>query len=270
MSIKSIFITAYLLLTSHAHAFSLDNDTLFAQTHHKFGLSLDSWKYEEPGIMQDSGFLSGAEYNFRAALPPLIYVEAAAEFLYGQTTYKGSSLVGNIPLSFPSTSIIGMGQLYVGWIVPLPSGVTFIPKVGALYRLLIDFNDPSTSDYQRDQSYFSIPIGGDVLVSLDSGYMSAGAVFTTSFSGKNKTHLSQVGGNKDLNLTQNSGRGLLANISYFYTQARFPWYISIVYNEWHIEPSSTEVATIPNVGTKTFIEPKNQTHAFGVRVGMTL
>jgi hypothetical protein len=259
-----LFVSSWFLLLPMASA-----DGPFDHNNHKMGLALDHWKYQEPGLMEDVGFLSGLEYEFRTTLRELFYLQTNAELLLGTTKYTGSDLNNGTPLQFDQTNIVGMVQVYAGVALPI-GGLYIIPKAGLLFRKLVDLNDAFPGDYQRDQDYLTQPLGLDILIPLDSGHLTFSALIMESFKGKNKTYLTNVNGDRDLTLRQDEGKGRQYSITYFHATAPVPWYASVVLRSWKVEGSESKVATVPGLGTLPFYEPANETLAVGVRFGISL
>lgn len=239
----------------------------FESHRHKLGGVLDYWKYEEPGLMKDSGALIGAEYDFRNVAFDWISYEVNAEILAGRTNYEGQDLNSGTPLEFQQTNTVGMLQFFVGPMIQTGADTFLIPKLGLLYRKLIDKDDEFAGDYQRDQEYTVLPIGLDVVTHTASGgQWIFSAWISAYFSGKNKTYLTDVGGDQDLSFKQDDGKGSQLSVTY-----RHPtfWYITGMIRKWAVKDSETKVATLPSLTppTNTFLEPENETTSVGVRFG---
>lgn len=237
--------------------------------HHKLGGIIDYWNYEEPGVMKDTGALIGVEYEMRnLVFDDLLYYQFNGEVLAGRTNYEGADLNTGTPLTFTQTNSMGMIQLYVGTAInAASSSLLVIPKIGFLYRTFTDNDDEFLGDYQRDQEYKAFPVGIDVMMELSNGAeLTLGGLFTTTFSGKNKTYFSDVGGAEDLTFKQDSGRGLQLSGTY----AQDWWYASVVIRTWKVDASevkSTIVPSVNNGAVTQFLEPTNETLSYGARFG---
>jgi hypothetical protein len=237
----------------------------FEASRHKLGGALDYWKYEEPGLMQDSGALLGVEYNFRNVAQDVLAYELNAEILLGRTNYKGQDLNSGTPLEFEQTNTMGMLQFFMGPLIDLNGNVYLIPKLGLLYRKLIDQDDAFAGDYQRDQEYTVIPLGLDAVVNAQRIQWIFSVWHSIYFSGKNKTYLTDVGGDQDLSFKQDNGNGTQLSV----TMVMDHWYITGMFRYWAVEDSESKEATVPTLSppTNNFYEPENKTISIGVRAG---
>lgn len=216
--------------------------------------------------MKDSGFLGGVGYAYKGATG-VLYYEANVEFLLGWTEYDGQ-LSDGTPYVHDSTNRILMGQLWTGVQVGDPHTVGFIPKVGLLFRRLVDANDEASGDYQRDQDYFAIPIGLDILFPAGPGQLALTGFATAYFSGVNKTHFTDVGGDNDPTFKQDKGRGMELGISYQQDQ----WHAGFFFRKWKVEDSDAKLVTFPAAPTTIndglYIEPENDTISYGIKGGV--
>jgi len=243
-------------------------DNPFEDRNHKLGIGLDFWQYKEPGIMKDSGGLYGAEYEFRNVFFDYLFTQFSVDLFLGRTQYEGRYLSSNEPLEFEQTNIMASTQAHLGLAIPIGNGWAVIPKVGVYYRTLTDANDESGADYQRDQTYFVIPVGLEIVYNtLDYRQFIVGAWVSTSFSGTNKTHLTDVGGDRDLTLKQDEGGGFEVYGTYSFNT----YYVGFTVRAWTVEDSEFKDASLPALGPglTTFLEPKNETVAVGGRVGFS-
>lgn len=241
---------------------------IFANRNHKVGVVLDYWHYEEPGLMEDVGGLFGAEYEFKKTPYDFLYYQINAEFQLGRTQYIGQDLATRSPLEFDQTNGVVMLQTYVGVLLHAASLNThFIPKIGLLIRGLRDFDDEFTGDYQRDQNYTVVPVGGDIVIQLRNGHLvTLGGWLSAHFKGRNKTYLTDIGGSSDLSFAQDKGSGAEISLSYSNDTS----YASLVYRTWDVEDSESKTALVPRISPHplNFYEPKNQTTALGFRFGL--
>lgn len=239
----------------------------FEEARQKVGGVLDYWKYREPGLMEDSGALLGVEYEFRNVAYEKLAYQFNAEFLFGKTNYEGADLNTGSPLAFEQTNMVGMVQFFMGPLIETSGRLIIIPKLGLLYRKLIDRNDEFAGDYQRDQVYTVIPLGIDFVLPLDSGAQWIFSVWQSIyFKGQNKTYLTDVGGDRDLTFDQDDGSGAEVSVTY----SKDWWYVSAVIRAWQVDDSEMKVATVPSLTppTNTFLEPENETASIGGRFGL--
>lgn len=259
--IRLFLFFTFMLFAAFAHA-----DNPFESRKHKLGIGVDYWRYKEPGVMTDQGPLYVVEYEFRNVFNNILFTQFSADIAAGITQYEGADLATGTPLEFHQTNTLGRLQFYVGASLDsIAYGLAIIPKIGILYRTLTDHDDEFSGDYQRDQEYFVVPIGLEAVYNFHNNrQFSFGAWFSASFSGTNKTYLTDVGGDRDLTLKQKNGSGFEVYFTYSFNQ----YYISGVFNQWHVDDSEFKEANLPALGgMNTFYEPENKTVSFGARVG---
>lgn len=239
-----------------------DSSSLWGQRHF-FSVVLDQWKYEEPGLMQDSGLLYGINYAFKD-VSGSFYYEANLEYLMGKTEYDGA-LNNGTPYVHDSNNRILMGQLWAG-VQSDQGSFGFIPKVGILFRRLVDQDDEASGDYQRDQDYFAIPVGLDLIFPTGTGRLALTGFVTLAFKGVNKTHFEDVGGANNPKFDQDDGRGFEAGISYLQGQ----WHGGFFVRTWKVDDSDTELVTFPAnpAFDGQYLEPENETLSFGFKGGV--
>ncbi len=224
------------------------------------------WSYEElPDIMKDSGGLLGMSYAHKNT-SGFLYYEFSIEALYGKTTYEGSTMTTNIPLSFEQTNFMYMGQVWIGAQWDFSASTSVIPKIGYLYRKLTDFDDDVLGDYRRDQEYFVIPLGLDLIIQLSNGNKLGFTAWSSiDFKGKNKTYLTNIGGDRDPSFDQNEGSGFYLEGNYIFDMYTVGGYL----RSWQVEDSETGFATLPPpTGAGLFHEPKNETWAVGFKASV--
>lgn len=263
-----------LLLSSHfasaqysgGYSSSVDYSTSLWQRSHFLSLVLDNWTYKEPRI-KDSGLLYGVHYAYRDLfLQNKLYMEFNAEYLRGETKYDGVSITGNIPITSDQNNTVYKGEVWLGTQIETTSGLGFIPKVGFMYRKLIDADDPAGGDYQRDQEYFVIPVGLDFFMPLSVNKLVFSAFVSVNFKGKNKTYFSDVGGSPDHTFNQDEGSGMGLEITYLVV----PYTMTVFYRSWEVADSEAKFGTLPPpTGSGFFHEPENDTKSFGLRLGFT-
>lgn len=258
--LKICLMTITLFFGSAASA-----DNPFAQRNHKLGIGLDYWSYHEPGVMKDRGPLYSAEYEYRNVYYNYLFTQFSVDAAIGITRYNGADLATNEPLAFDQLNTLGRIQAYLGVALPFKNGWAIIPKVGLLYRTLTDHDDEFRGDYQRDQEYFVVPIGFEIVYNAyDGRQLTFGGWFSTSFSGTNKTYLTDVGGDRDLTLKQTKGSGFEVYGTYSFDT----YYISGVVGHWKVGDSEFKDASVPALGgIRSFYEPENETVSVGARVG---
>jgi len=233
-----------------------------------FSVMAEYWHYEEfPDIMTDSGPLLGLQYDFRNTAGMFFY-EAGAEITGGRTTYDGHTLATNSPVTFTQTNYMYIGQVWGGVQIHAGGNVYLIPKVGFHFRNLTDLDDSVSGDYRRDERYYTLPIGMDVIVKLPTGRLAFTAWATADFHGQNTSHFTNIGGDHDGHFKQTQGFGAYMEGNYLYDKYIFGAYLRY----WKVKDSNFNFIDFPADATNSgdYFEPKNETIAFGVKAGFAL
>lgn len=271
MKLTLIPVFIVLLLNSTAQARvtnSRDSDSRgsFWGKKHFINLVVENWKYREPGLMQDEGLLYGLNYAFKNNAGAFFY-EANVEYIQGTTTYDGATFSG-IPISADQSNRVFMTQFWVGIQTGQSSSVKVIPKVGLLYRRLVDLDDDAAGDYQRDQDYLTIPVGMDLFFPVGSGKLVLNTFITLIFQGTNKTYLTDVGGSQDLTFDQDTGMGWHIGLDYMLeTQSQMGWIFSAYARGWEVDDS--DFGQLPETPGTSYYEPENNTISIGLKTGIT-
>ncbi len=230
-----------------------------SESHHQIGLVADNWKYNEPRI-QDSGILFGVHYRYQSTLYDFIKQELHLEYLTGDTQYDGAEIDTNNPISMDQSNKIYNGY----WLVLLDlnnsslNTFRFLPFVGFYYRYLVDANDPFNGDYEREQTYMTMPVG----FNLHINQWKIQALFHFIFTGENITHFGDVGGTPaELTFKQDTGDGLQFEVERSFGSFSFTGF----FRSWDVEASDSQIATLPAKAPSYYEEPVNSTVSYGMR-----
>lgn len=264
---KFTVLILFLFLTPLAHATRVNRPPPNLnpwQHEHFISFVIDNWKYKEPDIaIRDSGILLGVNYAYRNVFESLFY-EANFEYLQGVTRYEGFSFTGQ-PASFDQSNRIGMAQLWLG----VPRSAVWghwsvMPKVGFLFRYLIDADDPAGGDYERRQQYLALPLGLDVFCPTSHGLFVFQIYVPVLFRGKNTTVLTDVGASNDATVDQDDGNGFHVGLDYI----RGLWTVGGFWRMWYVGDSDTAISQLPANPPSGFLEPRNETLSLGLKVGV--
>jgi hypothetical protein len=122
----------------------------------EIGPELSYIKYEEPGMMEETGMMYGIVGSY--AYHNKLMLKGEGKFSYGQLDYKGSTWDGT-PLSennFPNYMVELRGL--VGYDITVSKATTITPYLGLGYRYLEDnMQQKSLSGYKRESNYFYSP-----------------------------------------------------------------------------------------------------------------
>jgi hypothetical protein len=251
---------AVLMTTNTARAVSPDLKT---QTGTDLGLSLSSYKYEEPGVMSLEGAKLGLDLHVTNAWQSDTFLRGDLRSAFGSVDYNsnGTGSASGAPDWYLEARVL------VGTDWSMEYSV-FSPYVGLGYRYL--FNDgrgissSGAAGYRRESNYVYLPIGIDHRAALND---QSKLVYTLEYdhllAGKQISRLSDTGLLKDVTNTQNSGFGLKLSVIYENDNGAIGPYA----HYWNIDQSNTAPLYYLNgVLYGTGVEPKNNTVEFGLNI----
>ena len=221
----------------------------------QFGIELRQYKYEEPGFVEHNGLLYGfwGEWLWRSAMGS---GRTNADILFGTLKYDGAlcDISNNCtPYTANTKDIIAKGSIRLEF--PLATSTNLITGIGGRY--LYDKGE-GIGFYQRTGTWLFLPAGVNFNLETSVGKLIFEAEYDYIFYGNFRSNLSEVGSSfTDLTHTQ-TGYGL-----YLSTGLQFnDFSISGFYELWDLNESNT----VESNGL-FFIEPKNDSKAFGVKAG---
>jgi len=218
--------------------------------------------YTEPDVMQEEGELFGLMGRF---IYTDQYVSRTLEATYasGDMDYDGSGTIKDIPDEiFEIRGLVSRDLAYI-------NDYKVSPYVGLGYRYLNDdssglVSSTGASGYEREQSYLYMPIGVEFQkrTPINGWLLSTKLEYDYFIAGENTTHLSDVDGNDDIELTQDEGYGHRISIS-FSKDFRNGMILSIepFYKYWHIADSDI---VYDSTRGKYWVEPDNNSEEFGI------
>lgn len=224
---------------------------------HEFGLSVSSYRYEEPSLsMSIKGDKFGVEHFGTMLLEGDWFIKDDLRFAYGDVDY--SSPNSGIKSGVTDWYIDTRG--FVGRDIQVGTSF-FSPFIGMGYRFL--FNDLSgytstgSVGYRRESNYLYVPIGMTHRFRLHDGEVLATTLeYDYLLRGKQVSKLSdtRLSGYSDVTNNQYRGFGFRADVMYTMTDWAFGPFIAA----WRIDDSNL----IQGVG----FEPRNRTTEFGLRM----
>lgn len=234
------------------------------------GPEVYSFKYEEPGVMEEEGMFYGLRlgYTSRDWVPsspeePLsgggMMFRGEARFAYGQMDYDGS--VQNLqtgersPLTINNINDIALeARLLLGADLLVGDEMLNTLYAGIGYRYLYDDLSCHPAGYLRESNYLYVPLGYRFDSSHQVGWsFGFGAEFDVFLLGIQRSHLSDIG-LLDIYNQQNSGYGYRASVNLQYKSKDTILIIEPFVRYWDIDKSGTE-----RVFGVTFWEPANET-----------
>jgi hypothetical protein len=237
------------------------------------GPEIYSFKYKEPGVMEDEGTFYGMHFGCTSrdwvstsSLNGGSVFKAEGRFAFGQVDYDGalqnSETEEIIPYKLDGINdFVFEGRLLLGADM-LSRDTLFTLYSGVGYRYLND--DPSFDQYfyERESNYLYIPLGGEIYANLKADwYWGARIEFDYLLWGMQRSHLSNVGYN-DVDNRQKSGYGYRASVRFQHKSKGSVFAIEPFFRYWDINDSEIEYAGYGYYG----LEPANETKEIGVQL----
>jgi len=217
---------------------------------------------------------SGGVGRIKQSMP--IQLRARFNFMFGNLKYDGKlynfdghgNLVSITPYSYKGDDNYFTDFVFAGGFeAKIKETFSISPYMGLGYRYLEDKGNGSPYSYKREQVYYYLPIGADWTFITAPGWRLA---FNTELNvllrGENTSH--GVSGSGNLNFRQNSGYGLKFATKIEKDFRRVGVFAEPFYRYWDIKKS--DVQYVNDRGIRMgFVEPKNNTHEFGARIGVS-
>ncbi len=237
--------------------------TLGTQTGQELGVSLSSYKYEEPSLdVKNDGIKLGVDYTTTMAVQNDWFFKVNGRFAYGKVDYTGSGTSDNNPdYYYEIRPLFGKDHII--------GNTVWAPYTGFGFRYLNNDSRRETSTgywgYQRISHYYYLPIGVSNRFALDNGSVLDSAIeFDYLIRGQQTSKLSDVSSDyPDLKNRQDSGYGIKFSSMYRVNDFAIGPYIDY----WNINKSDSVVFSAGG-STYTGYEPKNTTVEFGIKASM--
>jgi len=263
MKITTVATTffAMLIMTDTALAAS---PALKTQEGSELGLSLSSYKYEEPGLMSLKGTKLGLDVNVTDVLQNDNFIRGDLRFAFGSVDYTSNGTGSSSGL--PDWYI--EARLLFGKDWSTTSSV-FSPYTGLGYRYLYNdargISNTGYSGYRRESNYVYLPVGIIHRTALKNrSNLISTLEYDHLLTGKQVSSLSDVtgAGYSDFTNTQGSGYGLKLSIMYDNDIGAIGPYV----HYWSIDQSDITLVYRYGVPNSYWVEPKNNTIEFGLKV----
>ena len=249
--------TSFAASSSHA-----ESQTLQTRTGNEIGLSLGSYRYQEPGIMSLKGAKIGLDMRVTRELAGGPFLRGDFRYAFGAVDYASNgtgSASGNQDWYIEGRVLIGKDLLFSRSVYALYTGLG--------YRYL--FNDArgitstGAAGYRRESNYFYLPVGFDHRLSLnDQARLVSTLEYDHLLAGTQISRLSDAGlGFNDITNKQSKGYGLKLNVTY----ERNNWGIGPYAHYWNISQSDTALLFQNGVPVGIGWEPNNNTVEFGLK-----
>jgi hypothetical protein len=228
------------------------------------------FRYKEPGLMKETGSLNGVFGRYTHHFPRGMMVRAELEVLGGSLRYDGQYADGT-PLTTDNDDWLVGGRLLAGkdFLLDKEERWALTPYIGIAARYWYD-KIKATGGYEREITQLYSPIGVELNNALSKDWRwGARAEYDLFWAGWVKSHLGQVSGYEDITNTQDafSGQGAEAALFLKYRLEKVSFLLEPYYRYWWVGESNEETANTPT-GRADFVEPENNTHMAGVRLGV--
>ncbi len=227
----------------------------------EIGLEIYSYKYEEPGLMEQDGIFSGisASYTKRRWLESesvkkwMLRLEG--QFAWGQVDYDGG-LQDGTPITTNNIDNYTYDlRVLIGADFLRENSLTTI-YAGLGYRHLFHDGSPHQYNYDRKSYYLYLPVGIKGLNSLTKGWSWGWCgEFDLLLLGRQESDLTQYGYGEITN-DQESGYGLRASVKFQKHAQNTDFIIEPFIRYWDIEDSDV---------SRGWMEPANETLEYGIR-----
>jgi hypothetical protein len=227
----------------------------------ELGLEIYSHKYEEPGLMEQSGTFAGfvASYTKRGWVDTKSFVKGMgrleSQLAWGIVDYDGS-LQDGTPFTQEGINdfTCDVRALLGADLLTDNSLSTFY--VGLGYRYLFDGGGAHRHGYDRKSNYIYVPVGIESLMGLKNGWSWGwGAEYDFFITGRQESDLTAYGEGVISN-DQSSGSGFRASIKFQKKFDNKDFVIEPFVRIWDIDDSAV---------SNGYYEPKNKTTEIGIR-----
>jgi hypothetical protein len=232
-------------------------DPLAPRAGWEVGGQLSDYRYEEPGLMSLKGARLGASAAYTAVALRRAFVRVEGRWSFGSLDYQGSGRLTNVPDQILEVRLLAGRDYDAG-------GLRWSPYVGGGLRYLYDdlrgVSSTGAIGYQRESTYFYLPLGVTLRARLAGGWVLAPQLEYDAFvRGRQRSYLSDTGlGLGDVTNRQGSGRGWRAQLMF---ESR-RWTVGPWLQFWDVEDSDLQPAA-PGIAV---YEPANETREAGIEL----
>ena len=230
---------------------------LGTQPGEEVGVSVSSYKYAEPGVMDLKATKLGIDYTVTQTFPGTWPNRGDTSFFTGElrlatgdarySNVSGETGQGLTDWYWEARALVGVDIEMEGYVLA--------PYVGLGYRYL--YNDlrnlTVSTGYRRESRYISLPMGVTVRTRADAqSQLLTTFEYVHLLSGTQDVRLSDAG-LQDVSLSQRSGSGLRLKVIRQYPT----WSIGPTLTYWRVGASNSVAG---------WVEPKNNTVELGVSI----
>ncbi|MFH0879313.1 MAG: hypothetical protein V2A34_06335 [Lentisphaerota bacterium] len=232
------------------------------ESSYQVGPEIEYFKYKEPGVMDESGFMYGL-FGAGTFVHEDVWVgRAFMSYVQADLDYDGA-LSDGTPLKMSTPNKVFNLRGTAGYKFPL---ITYepMPFVGLGYRYLVD-DMPGQGGYKRQQHYFYIPLGVEGRYEMGNAWVLLPKVEADwLIIGKNNS-----GG---LVFTQKTGFGIRLSVEamspdFFIGSHNFTASVEPFFQYWNVDASDWQDGEISGV-QGTYHEPDNSSYTAGLRASI--
>jgi hypothetical protein len=223
--------------------------------------------YQEPGYMENKGFLYGLVGTYEYHNRIMLGLESRAAL--GQVDYDSE----NTGSAADNDEFLYEGRLLLGYDIDKGKSRT-TPFIGFGYRYLFDDSSGSLSTtgaagYTRHSNYLYSPIGIKTVCPLEHEWtLNVTTEFDIFWFGK---QFSEIGdalpGHPTVENEQNEGLGFRTAFDFVKEFKSVNMSIGAFYRFWWVNDSETD-SVVYNSTIRTYIEPRNRTHEIGGKIAI--
>lgn len=270
---KVLFVLVFILFGSFT--------AVQAQTSEiEVGPSFYYFKYEEPGLMQNTGMMAGIKGSY--TYKTFMQFKAEADMAYGIVDYESNNTgkADNEDNSLFEPRILAGYDFFNNGSEEKKSSFSFVPYIGLGYRYLNNDSSGKTtttghSGYERESNYIYSPMGIEFtklfgLEESDSKW-SIGLIgeYDCFIWGRQISHLSDVNSNfGDIKNTQKKGYGFRASLKIKKQSEKIDFVIEPFFRYWNIKKSEEKNIYYSGSIWGYGWEPKNNTQEIGFNISV--
>ncbi|MCL2644228.1 MAG: hypothetical protein FWD51_02080 [Betaproteobacteria bacterium] len=246
---------------------------------HYFSIApeVSRYEYKEPGIMKLSGTMVGfsAEYLNSGGVGRIgksvpIQLRARVNHMYGELDYDGGlqDMHGNYMGPYKSSRNRNqfIDMIFAGGLeFKLTEGFSVSPYLGVGYRYLVDKADGEyygfiyVRGHKREQTYYYIPVGLNWKISpAPSWRLTLNNEFDYLVRGENTTTTYHP--TEEISFRQTSGYGFRSAVKVERDLRSVGLFAEPFFRYWNIKESNV---------VNGWVEPKNRTQEYGLRIGVS-
>jgi len=238
----------------------------------QIGFDVRYFDYEEPGLMEESGWMYGIVGSYIYHGNNKLMFETSLSYVFGELDYDGQFQDGT-PRTSDTDDWLFEWRGLIGPDYRLKDSSIVTPFLGIGYRF---WNDEikGSGGYEREIQYLYLPIGVKTISPIDINWTwGLSAEYDLFLSGKVKSHLSDVfPGLNDPENDQNFGDGYGVKFSLQFNRKLSNNYgvsIEPYISYWDIDASDLSVVTLYGIPIGYGVEPENETTEYGLRLNFT-